>query len=339
MKKLYLVLVLAVSVFGFGCSSGGGSNGGGNGDGECVKLYEVDDLIQLIQDVFDHVSADCYELENDIDLTEYISTHISSGGWPGIGGEVSNLYFPFKGTFDGKGHTISNLFINLAEGTNLGFFRIVEDATIKNLKIKVQAVVGHSKIGGLAGTIKNSTILNCEVVDEFVSRIYGIEGSVGYVGGIVGVAEKSTIKDTRFLGATTLTPLWIEAPASLGGIAGTADRSQFINVQVSSDVSIGNNGFEGVGGIVGSAASTMTNGQMNGSSINGCEVNANIKGRLSVGGIAGSMDFGSISNCNYTGTITSSILGASYSGCPIGFDMSGYSSLSNNMCSATFTTY
>ncbi|MBQ6823418.1 MAG: metallophosphoesterase, partial [Clostridia bacterium] len=72
-----------------------------------------------------------FHLENDIDMKDEIFNMIGS------------LYVPFKGTFDGHLHTLSNLFISDTSGMGTGFFVYAVDATIRNFGIKNGQVYGH----------------------------------------------------------------------------------------------------------------------------------------------------------------------------------------------------
>lgn len=72
-----------------------------------------------------------FHLENDIDMKDEIFNMIGS------------LYVPFKGTFDGHLHTVSNLFIDDTSGMGTGFFVYTVDATIRNFGIENGLVRGH----------------------------------------------------------------------------------------------------------------------------------------------------------------------------------------------------
>ncbi len=56
---------------------------------------------------------------------------------------IGSTEFPFKGTYDGNGKKISN---------NIGLFGIIEDATIKNVKLENCKLDSQSDIGGLICT-------------------------------------------------------------------------------------------------------------------------------------------------------------------------------------------
>lgn len=121
------------------------------------------------------------KLEADIDMT--------TQEWDsGIGGGGANR-FTYKGTFDGQGHTISNLRINIDESNSdiqtLGFFRLVENATITNLRIDNFYLISQSPItdaaGVVAGLSNGGTFSNIYVSN---SEVY----CCGNAGGLVGQA-------------------------------------------------------------------------------------------------------------------------------------------------------
>ena len=112
-------------------------------------------------------------LEGDIDLSAHY--------WTPIGINTSNY---FKGTFDGDGHTISNLTID-ANDSYVGLFGSTSGAVIKNVtldKPQVQnSAAGASNTGALVGyMVGNGTVEYCAVTNGSVSS----DGQ--YVGGLIG---------------------------------------------------------------------------------------------------------------------------------------------------------
>ena len=130
-----------------------------------VHITTVDELLQLAKDC----SLDTYSthrtvlLDADLDLV--------GQGFAGI---------PiFNGTFDGQGHTISNLNL-VQDGSVVGFFRYLEsDAVVQNLTLQGRAMpVGSRRtIGSVAGS-NAGTVKKCSFV--------GVSSGVSMVGGIVG---------------------------------------------------------------------------------------------------------------------------------------------------------
>jgi len=113
---------------------------------------------------------------------------------------------PFRGTFDGQGHTIRNVVLSNAEGEELygldflGVFGYTDGATIKNLNIEVVEITNVSKnsstaTGGLAGYINNTLIENCHVILSKDGEANTITASYNNAGGLVGyVNGASTIR-------------------------------------------------------------------------------------------------------------------------------------------------
>ncbi len=91
---------------------------------------------------------------------------------------------PFTGEFDGDGYTISGLAIN-SEANFAGLFGYVEDATIENLKVSGSVTSSMGYAGGIVGVAQSPfTIKNCESAVTVTST-----GSDGMVGGVVGIVH------------------------------------------------------------------------------------------------------------------------------------------------------
>lgn len=106
------------------------------------------------------------------------------------------INYQFWGIFDGNGHTI-----NISLSANYDYaalFKIVNQGTIKNLR--VQGTISSSKkcAGGIVGQMSSGTILNCISSVTINSSVNG-DGSHG---GILGMAYSGTniIKDCIFNG-------------------------------------------------------------------------------------------------------------------------------------------
>ena len=137
---------------------------------------------------------------------------------------------PFKGTFDGQGHTIKNLSQNtwaLDNGYSysdlgLGLFGMVEDATIQNLTIGNAALSGESAIVGIVAataygdcTFENITVTNSQGADYQY-----------YAGGIVGWASGNhQYINCDVDASTTIAAQWGDFDNSTGGVIGGAGGS------------------------------------------------------------------------------------------------------------------
>ena len=102
----------------------------------------------------------------DLDLSIYQGTQYRI---------VGNLNTPFTGTFDGNGHSISNLtYTTIASVDNVGLFGFVQNAAIRNLALKnVQISSVGQYIGGLVGQ-NFGTLTNCYVTGS-VNGYYYVE--------------------------------------------------------------------------------------------------------------------------------------------------------------------
>ncbi|MCR4880874.1 MAG: prepilin-type N-terminal cleavage/methylation domain-containing protein [bacterium] len=189
-----------------------------------------------------------YCLVADIDLAAQknkIPKYDEAKGWDPIEGppeycyyydefNYCEAYYGFSGTFNGNGHTISNLYINRPDELETGLFGYVaRGATIKNLGLANVNVSGARNTGALAGN-NYGNITNTYVTGKVVgSRPYigGLVGSNGGVinssvsaanvesdtvatGGIVGSNFGGETMNSYFTGTVTSTSCWI------GGVAG-----------------------------------------------------------------------------------------------------------------------
>lgn len=160
---------------------------------EDVYISTVEDLIQLSQDCsYDNWSKGrTVFLNEDIDLKG-----------------IDFLPIPiFLGTFEGRGHTISGLSINV-EGSNQGLFRYLEEgAVIRDLTVQgvVNPIGEKSTIGGIVGNNKG-------IVEN--SKFSGFVKGKDTVGGLVGWNGSSAkIINSSFDGV-------VHGDSKVGGIAG-----------------------------------------------------------------------------------------------------------------------
>lgn len=143
-----------------------------------------------------HTTA-CAQLVKDIDLSTVCGE--GKGNWTPIakyGIYKFNGEYHFDGVFDGNGHTISNLYINDKNGSNLGLFGYVnpttEKTSVKNLKMASVQIVGKTDIAAVCASGYNATFENIEVISGSItgfSDIYGISGCRGSVKNCINRAD------------------------------------------------------------------------------------------------------------------------------------------------------
>lgn len=128
-------------------------------------------------------------LAGDIELT---------GNWTPIG-VAANSPRPFSGTFDGGGHTISNLKMDTAPDPSQGIastgglFGSVKEGTIENLGVKNADITlrGWGNAGAVAAIVVEGTVRNC----YSTGRISATNNGTEYVsaGGLVGGGMDYTV--------------------------------------------------------------------------------------------------------------------------------------------------
>ena len=118
------------------------------------------------------------------------------------GGSISSIFnssSTFAGTFDGNGHKIYNLKFDSNQYT--GLFGYMVGATVKNLTIEApeySASRGNTYLGALAGYAKHCIISNITIISPNFTHS-GQTTTYGYIGGLIGQAENSTIENCAVL--------------------------------------------------------------------------------------------------------------------------------------------
>lgn len=160
---------------------------------------------------------------------------------------------PFKGVFDGGGHTIKNIKEitgsgSIGNGSNIGLFGYCETAAIGNLVLQNISMAGENRVGVVAGSAISSNIYNILVYDAVASgeKLYCATATNGYAGGVVGYAQNCKIDDCYFYGK-------VKGTDGTGGIVGASNGLVTIT-DCASAYSI-EGGAGPTGGIVGTADS------------------------------------------------------------------------------------
>lgn len=210
------------------------------GDGTSANPYQIEKPCHLswLRDQVNAGTKDiCAALTNDIDLTNYCykaSNGKSELSWEPIGKDDANLW---RGTFEGNGHAITNLYVHNSQNYT-GLFGRVTNSTINNVIVEGE-VDGQYYTGGLIGKANGTNITHCE------TRI--IVKGVRFVGGVCGVFETNgnTIANCINKGLVTSTD------RSPGGIVGSLSSGNVQDCANYADIE----GTFNVGGIIGWASS------------------------------------------------------------------------------------
>lgn len=195
MRKDFLLLaaLLCILVQGTWAAS---SFGGGDGSVKTPYIISsTDDWDQLSADVAAGTDYDGQYFRLDADIT--VTTML------GTGSTYKNAK-PFKGVFDGSGHTLTFNHTSLASEGDIAPFRFVENATIKNLHVDGTIHMGSKFAAGIAGhATGTNTIADCRVSTSIICHNI----SDGTHGGLVANIQGGTTTiqrcafDGSFVGA------------------------------------------------------------------------------------------------------------------------------------------
>jgi hypothetical protein len=205
-------------------------------------------------------------LTADIDLSGYGAQFNDGKGWIPIG--KTNTNSRFRGSFDGGGHCIRNLYINDANLDYAGLFGYVDTAgSVTNLELYGVNITGRLRVGGIAGYVSGG-ITSCGVA--------GLVSGNQFVGGMAGQLNGGSLTNCCVAGS-------VSGSQYVGGIAGQLIGSGGIN-RCYSTAEVGGSGY--VGGIAGGAEG----------SISYCAaLNPSVKGNNSAGRVTGSAQTAALS--------------------------------------------
>ncbi len=205
----------------------------------------------------------------DIDASATSGWNSGSGFIP-----IGESLLPFKGDYDGGGHSISNLFI--VKSFDTGFFGRLDSASVSNLKIIDANITGSTSIGILAGNVGRGSI---------VRNIYA-SGSLSAgndSGGLIGVSSADSVYQVY-------SNAHISGGSDVGGLIGALSRGIVIDSYATGSVS----GTSSVGGLIGFSGPLAT--------ISNTYSSASVEGsETEIGGFIGEVFFTTLIN-NYWNT-------------------------------------
>jgi len=256
------------------------------GYGTSVSPYTVTNWQQLQNINYNSTTlGKVYNLSNDLGIATsgydtYASSTANSGaGWNPIGDWTNK----FEGSFDGLGHTISDLTINRPTTDYVGLFGATDiGSVIKNIGLVGGSVSGQNYVGSLAGYIYQSSIKN--------SFATGNVSGNNDVGGLAGLSSFSSITNSFATGN-------VSGNNDVGGLAGYILSTLVDNTYATGNVS----GTWNVGGLVGHSNDTD-------SSIINSYAMGSATGTTNVGGLLG-RTIGSVSNSYWNSTVNSTGVG------------------------------
>ena len=208
------------------------------------------------------------------------SQNLIEKSWEPIG--KYDYRYQYRGTFDGNGKTITNLYINASQNY-MGLFGYTYKGTIKNLTFEYANVTNTKDYTGiLVGDIENSNLQNIKI-----SNTCQIKGGK-YTGGIAGYLDGNAYNCVNY--AT------VQGIQYIGGLCGHYSRSRTGN-SMTACANYGNVTASSlrVGGLV---------GYFDSGTIQDCANYGGVKGTDYIAGMAGSVNKGKIQNVFSYGNIS-----------------------------------
>jgi hypothetical protein len=251
------------------------------------KDLEIRDWYDL-DDIRDNLDGN-HILMNDLNSTtagyeKLASPTANDGkGWEPIILVYQGVLIGFKGTFDGQGYEIRNLFINRPDEDYVGLFGLVEGAgVIQYIGMVNATVIGAEYVGGLVG-YSRGTVSNS-------SSTGSVTGN-DRVGGLVGWNRNGTVSNSHSSSSVTGDDYvgglvgWNVLPPSTFPIRGIVSNSYFTGSVT---------GNRWVGGLAGTNTGTVSNSYSTGS----------VTGNARVGGLVGTNYEGTVINSYFTGSVS-----------------------------------
>lgn len=176
---------------------------------------------------------------------------------------IASSQFPFIGSLDGGGKTITGLTINQPNDVELGLFGFVRDASISNLTLSAPTVNGGDFVGSLVGEAIDSTITGVTATSVDVTANL-LEATVG---GLIGSMTHTDVSNVTVDGTViALGDQTVDDDEGVGGVIGriwddaagqaSAQSATVSNASFSGSVS----GPSVTGGVIGQADTYPTNG-------------------------------------------------------------------------------
>ncbi|WP_298270670.1 GLUG motif-containing protein [Geobacter sp.] len=212
-------------------------------------------------------SSGYFALGSNIDAAATSGWNYGEGFMP-----IGSSGYAFTGTFDGLGHTISNLTINRPSSDNQGLFGYAGGGSVlRNVGLTSVDITGSGKVGGLVGYGYGTTIVNSYVM---AGSVNGGDYSTD-VGGLVGYDYGGSSITNSHASVNVAAGNYSNG---IGGLMGYGYGSTILDSYALGDVTGGNS----VGGLVGYIKGY-------GTTISNSHANGQVTGNSYVGGLVGSI--------------------------------------------------
>ena len=178
----------------------GVDEGGWDGVGNIHTPQQLAWFISLVNGE-NGATASTFANDSIINITDDIS--MDGHVWVPIGTPTH----PFKGTFEGNGHVITDMYGSLIQ-TNMGMFGYTDGATIQDAVMSTRFTGTNDNLGTVVGTMNNGTLSNVEGAGSITNKY-----TEGNMGGLVGNNVGGTIHSSFAVADMT-------GGANMGGLVG-----------------------------------------------------------------------------------------------------------------------
>lgn len=237
----------------------------------------------------------------DIDMKSISRSCDAEYGWMPIGADTNT---PFRGVYNGGGHSIRNLIIKRSHSGGVGLFGFMIDASVDSLTMQNASVEGQFAVGTIAGASITSggdkrssvTITNCSAAD---CKVSGPETSamLGSIIGAVDMHTKTLLANCSSNGGS------VSGGMSVGGICGGTGIYSMLMLSGCVNRTPVLSCESGAGGLVGSADTLMVVGSHNYADIQGPLNPGKSTAGIGVGGIAGGTGYSWITSSSNYGAV------------------------------------
>jgi uncharacterized repeat protein (TIGR02543 family) len=246
------------------------------GDGSPGTPYQIA-TVQQLKEVNNFLTSN-FILNTNLDVA-------AETNWLPLGNSTTK----FSGSFNGNGHTITNLTINSPFDPDRGLFGYVNGAVISNLGlVNINIIDSNFFTGGLIGNSDGATqVTNCYAT--------GTIQAYGAAGGLIGNVETGPISVTNCYANVNIST---DTQGNIGGLVGSTKGGSITKSYALGTISFTAGTANQLGGLVGFHRDT---------SITDCYARGDVSGKDNVGGLVGYMEGSATVNRSYSSGVVTGI--------------------------------
>ena len=224
-RRLFLMALVVMTIMALAAPARAATYGGGSGTVDDPFRIDTKEHLEALREAVNagtKYQSQFFKMTRDIDLEKKPWTPI---------GNASNR---FRGTFDGGGHAIAGLKVDMNvtgfSDVYAGLFGYVDGGTISRLSVSGEVTgttTSYSYAGGIAGELDGGTIEACSftgTVKAEVAVAFSVSRNA-HAGGIAGAIESgSTVTGCTVYGASITASIDTPDPSSFAAAGGIVGR-------------------------------------------------------------------------------------------------------------------